>query len=48
MEYKKQKLLFICLGNICRSPAAEAVMKKMVADAGREDEYFIDSAGIGD
>ena len=48
MEYKKQKLLFICLGNICRSPAAEAVMKKMVADAGREDEFFIDSAGIGD
>lgn len=48
MEYKKQKLLFICLGNICRSPAAEAVMKKMVADARREDEFFIDSAGIGD
>lgn len=30
----KYKILFVCLGNICRSPAAEGVMKKMSADAG--------------
>lgn len=41
----KIKILFVCLGNICRSPAAEAVMKKRVKDAGLEDRFFIDSAG---
>ena len=39
------RLLFVCLGNICRSPAAEAVMKKMVQDAGLSDRVTIDSAG---
>ena len=34
MDKTKKRLLFVCLGNICRSPAAEAVMRKMVADAG--------------
>ena len=37
------KILFVCLGNICRSPMAEFVMKKMVKDAGVEaqfEEYF--------
>lgn len=43
----KTKLLFICLGNICRSPAADAIMKKMVKKAGLEDSFEIDSAGIG-
>lgn len=38
-----RKILFVCLGNICRSPSAEAVMKKMAADRGVE--LFIDSAG---
>ena len=33
---KKYKILFVCLGNICRSPSAEAVMKKLVKDAGIE------------
>ena len=33
---KKYKILFVCLGNICRSPSAEAVMKKLVKDAGME------------
>ncbi len=41
------KVLFVCLGNICRSPAAEAVFKKFVNDAGRENEFEIDSAGTG-
>ncbi|HEY9550913.1 MAG TPA: low molecular weight protein-tyrosine-phosphatase [Prevotella sp.] len=45
---KKTKLLFICLGNICRSPAAEGVMKHIVAQAGHEEKFEIDSAGIGD
>lgn len=47
MEKKKEyKILFVCLGNICRSPSAEAVMKKLVKDAGLEESFFIDSAGI--
>ena len=45
---KKHSLLFICLGNICRSPAAEGVMKTKVHAAGLDADYFIDSAGIGD
>ena len=40
-------LLFICLGNICRSPAAEGVMKYIVEREGREADFVIDSAGIG-
>ena len=43
---KKYKILFVCLGNICRSPSAEAVMQKLVKDAGLEKNYKIDSAGI--
>src|SRR3712207_7630559 len=43
----KTKLLFICLGNICRSPAAHAVMQQMVDNAGLTDQFLIDSAGIG-
>lgn len=39
------KILFVCLGNICRSPMAEFVMKKMVAEAGKSGEFLIDSAG---
>ncbi|HEY1083969.1 MAG TPA: low molecular weight protein-tyrosine-phosphatase [Prosthecobacter sp.] len=39
------KLLFVCLGNICRSPAAEGVMKQVIEDAGLAAEVFIDSAG---
>lgn len=38
-------ILFICLGNICRSPAAEGVFRKMATEAGRSDEFTIDSAG---
>jgi protein-tyrosine phosphatase len=36
---------FVCLGNICRSPTAEAVFTKLVADAGLADSFVIDSAG---
>lgn len=43
----KTRLLFICLGNICRSPAAHAVMQQMVDSQGLADQFVIDSAGIG-
>lgn len=42
----KKKILFVCLGNICRSPSAEAIMKAFVKDKAMEKEFFIDSAGI--
>lgn len=48
MKHSKHTVLFICLGNICRSPAAEGIMKAMVEKAGLSDEFEIDSAGIGD
>ena len=38
---------FVCLGNICRSPTAEAVMRRLVAEAGLEGSIEIDSAGTG-
>ena len=46
-ESGKYSVLFICLGNICRSPAAQAVMQAMVDDRGLTDRFYIDSAGIG-
>ncbi len=41
------RLLFVCMGNICRSPTAEAVMRAVVAREGLEDVVAIDSAGTG-
>ena len=41
---KMIKILFVCHGNICRSPMAEFVMKDLVAKAGREDDFYIESA----
>ncbi len=38
------KILFVCHGNICRSTMAEYMMKEMVRRAGREDDFYIDSA----
>ncbi len=46
-ETGKYNVLFICLGNICRSPAAQAVMQAMVDEHGLSDRFYIDSAGIG-
>lgn len=43
----KKRILFICLGNICRSPAAHAVMQHLVDERGCSNQYEIDSAGIG-
>lgn len=41
-----KRILFICLGNICRSPMAEAVMKRIVDENGRSEDFEIDSAGL--
>ena len=43
---KKHRILFVCLGNICRSSSAEGVMKHLVEEAGRADEFVIDSAAV--
>lgn len=41
------KVLFVCLGNICRSPMAEAVFRRKVEEAGLSDRIEADSAGTG-
>ncbi|MCM2490564.1 low molecular weight protein-tyrosine-phosphatase [Burkholderia glumae] len=45
---KRASLCFVCLGNICRSPTAEGVMRAQVGAAGLEHVIEIDSAGTGD
>ena len=42
---KKKKVLFVCLGNICRSPSAEAVLKKYIKNEKLEDVIEVDSSG---
>ena len=42
-----QRLLFVCLGNICRSPAAEGVFLHLLAQQGLEHAFQVDSAGTG-
>ena len=44
--FKKYRILFVCLGNICRSSSAEGVMRHLVEEAGLEEQFVIDSAGI--
>ena len=44
----KTSVLFVCLGNICRSPLAEGVFRHLVKEAGIEDHFEIDSCGTGD
>lgn len=41
-----KKILFVCLGNICRSPAAEGIMLALLKKAGLEENAIVDSAGI--
>ena len=43
-----KSILFVCLGNICRSPMAEAVMHHLVKEAGCADDYFIASAAVSE
>lgn len=41
-----ENILFVCLGNICRSPAAQAVMQEIIDRRGTADRYCLDSAGL--
>jgi len=41
------RVLFVCMGNICRSPTAEGIMRGLVAEAGLSDRIALDSAGTG-
>lgn len=41
------RILMVCLGNICRSPSAEGVLRHKLKQAGLADKVFVDSAGIG-
>tara|TARA_Y100001968_G_scaffold308328_1_gene326991 strand:+ start:118 stop:591 length:474 start_codon:yes stop_codon:yes gene_type:complete len=42
-----KKILFVCLGNICRSPAAEGIFKKKIKERDLEQFFVVDSAGTG-
>ena len=42
------KVLFVCLGNICRSPTAHGIFEQLVADKGLAEQIYTDSAGTGD
>ena len=44
---KKISVLFVCLGNICRSPAAEAIFINLISKKGLTDRFIVDSAGTG-
>ena len=41
----QHRLLFVCLGNICRSPLAEGAMRRLIAEEGRLDDFLLGSAG---
>jgi protein-tyrosine phosphatase len=41
------RILFVCMGNICRSPTAEGVMRALLSDAGLDGRIEVDSAGTG-
>ena len=45
---KTTRVLMVCLGNLCRSPTAEAVLRKKVREAGLDDRIEVDSAGTAD
>ena len=42
-----KKILFVCLGNICRSPAAEGIFNQKIKERDFENSFFVDSAGTG-
>ena len=43
-----KRILFVCLGNICRSPMAEGVFSHVASEAGHGERFVIESAGTGD
>ncbi|MBN4076754.1 low molecular weight phosphotyrosine protein phosphatase [Mariprofundus ferrooxydans] len=47
-EHKKIRVLFVCLGNICRSPLAEVVVQSLADRRGVSHHYHFESAGTGD
>lgn len=47
-DSKERKILFVCLGNICRSPSAEAILRHLIQQREDKNEWEIDSAGILD
>ena len=46
MEKKRTKIIFVCHGNICRSPMAEFIFRQLVKEEGRENEFVISSAAV--
>ncbi|MFG6666705.1 low molecular weight protein-tyrosine-phosphatase [Halomonas sp. HNIBRBA4712] len=42
------RVLFVCLGNICRSPSAEGFFRQALINAGLDDQVTVDSCGVGD
>lgn len=44
----RSSVLFVCMGNICRSPTAEGVFREQASRAGLREHWLVDSAGIGD
>lgn len=42
----KKRILFVCLGNICRSSTAEGIMKHILKEKGLDSDFYVDSAGI--
>uniref|UniRef100_A0A2I3HT44 Low molecular weight phosphotyrosine protein phosphatase n=1 Tax=Nomascus leucogenys TaxID=61853 RepID=A0A2I3HT44_NOMLE len=47
-EQATKSVLFVCLGNICRSPIAEAVFRKLVTDKNISENWVIDSGAVSD
>ncbi len=45
---QQKKILFVCLGNICRSPMAEGVFNHLIKEKGLESQFVVDSAGLHD
>lgn len=45
---KPRKIMFVCLGNICRSPMAELLMKDMLKKLGQENEFIVESSATSD
>lgn len=48
IQIDKTHVLFVCLGNICRSPTAHGIFERLVREAGLEGSIAVDSAGTGD